>query len=199
MFQRLARVVVYNPWKVIAVWLLATIAIVAFAPALADVTARDQSNFLPSSYESVQALNLAKQAFRQANDTRATVVVKRADEQPLRQADQAKVGELAAKIEAAAIERVTGVQTGPQALSPNKKVQLVSVGLQGVGDDPRLLEAVKQVRTQARPVLDGTDLRMAVTGDAAMFVDNESAFNNAFLIVGVATVLLIIVLLALMY
>lgn len=199
MFERLARVVVHNPWKVIAVWLLATIAIVGFAPSLASVTARDQSNFLPTSYESVQALELAKTAFGRSNDSSATIVVKRTDDQPLSTEDQARVGEIARQVESAGIERVTGAVTGPQALSPNKNVQLVNVGLQGVGDDPKLIEAVKKVREVARPVVGGTALTMAVTGDVAMFVDNESAFNNAFVIVGIATVLLIIVLLALMY
>ncbi|HEV8562907.1 MAG TPA: MMPL family transporter [Actinophytocola sp.] len=199
MFERLARVVVHNPWKVIAVWLLATIAIVGFAPSLADVTARDQSNFLPTSYESVQALELAKTAFGRSNDSSATIVVKRTDDAPLSAEDQAKVGEIARQVQSAGIERVTSVATGPQALSPNKKVQLVSAGLQGVGDDPKLIEAVKKIREVARPVVGGTTLTMAVTGDVAMFVDNESAFNNAFVIVGVATVLLIIILLALMY
>ncbi len=199
MFERLARFVVYNPWKVIATWVLATIAIVAFAPTLADVTNRDQTDFLPNTYESVQALELGEKAFGRANDSSATIVVKRTDDQALSDADQAKVGELARAVEGAAIERVTRVVTGPQALSPNKKVQLVSVGLEGIGDDPKLADAVKKVREVARPVVGGTQLAMAVTGDVAMFVDNESAFNNAFVIVGIATVLLIIILLALMY
>ena len=34
MFERLGRFVVHNPWKVIAGWVLVTIAIVAFAPTL---------------------------------------------------------------------------------------------------------------------------------------------------------------------
>lgn len=199
MFERLAKFVVYNPWKVIAVWLLATIAIVAFAPTLADVTNRDQTNFLPNSYESVKALELGKQAFERANDSSATVVFKRADGNELSAADQTKIGEIGQNIKGANIERVTQVVTGPQTLSPNKKVQLISVGLQGVGDDPKLMDAVKHIRETANPAVNGTGLTIAVTGDAALFLDNQDAFNNAFVIVGVATVLLIIVLLALMY
>lgn len=199
MFERLARLVVHNPWKVIAVWVLATIAIIGFAPSLADVTAKDQSNFLPSSYEAVQAIELAQTAFGSSNDSTATIVVKRTDGQDLSDADQAKAGEMADKIQAAGIERVTGAQTGPEAVSPNKKVQLVNVGLEGVGDDPKLIEAVKEVRDVVRPVAEGTGLTIAVTGDVAMFVDNEDAFSNALVIVGVATIVLIIVLLALMY
>src|SRR5947208_2623656 len=103
MFERLARFVVYNPWKVIAVWLLATIAIVAFAPTLADVTNRDQTNFLPNSYESVRALELGKQSFERANDSSATIVIKRADDKELSEPDQAKVGEVAQRVKNANI------------------------------------------------------------------------------------------------
>jgi len=198
-FERLARFVVYNPWKVIAAWLLATIAIVAFAPTLEDVVARDQSNFLPSDYESVQAIEVAQQAFGRGNESSATIVVKRADDAPLSEADQAKAGEIAKKVQDARIERVTAALTGPQAVSPNKKVQLVSVGLEGVGDDPKLLEAVEKIRDAARPVADGTGLKVSVTGDVAMFADNQDAFEDAFVIVGISTIVLIIVLLALMY
>jgi putative drug exporter of the RND superfamily len=199
MFERLARFVVYNPWKVIAAWVLATIAIVAFAPNLADVTNRDQTNFLPNKYEAVQAVELAEKAFARANDSSATIVVKRTDDQPLTDADQAKVGEIAQKVQDAKVERVTQVQTGPQALAPNKKVQLINVGLEGIGDDPKLLDAVKGVREAAKPMVQGTGLQLAVTGDVAMWLDNQDAFNNAFVIVGIATIVLIIVLLALMY
>jgi putative drug exporter of the RND superfamily len=199
MFERLARFVVYNPWKVIAAWVLATIAIVAFAPTLADVTNRDQTNFLPNSYEAVQAVELAEKAFERANDSSATIVVKRSDNQALSDADQAKVDEIAQRVQDAKVERVTQVQTGPQALSPNKQVQLINVGLEGIGDDPKLLDAVKGVREAAKPVVEGTGLTMAVTGDVAMWLDNQDAFNNAFVIVGIATIVLIILLLALMY
>jgi putative drug exporter of the RND superfamily len=198
-FERLARFVVYNPWKVIAVWVLATIAIVAFAPTLSDVTNRDQTNFLPNSYESVKALELGKQSFERANDSSATVVLKRADGRELTAADQTKISDIGQRIKGADIERVTQVVTGAQTLSPNKKVQLISVGLQGVGDDPKLMDAVKQIRETAKPTVDGTGLTIAVTGDAALFLDNQDSFNKAFVIVGAATVLLIILLLALMY
>ena len=59
MFTELGRFVVHNPWKVIAAWVIAAVAVVAFAPTLADVTNKDQASFLPDSYESVQAQELA--------------------------------------------------------------------------------------------------------------------------------------------
>jgi len=198
-FGRLARVVVHNPWKVIAAWLLVTVAIVAFAPTLADVTNRDQTQFLPSSYESVQALELAESAFGSGNESSATVVLKRADGTALTEADQARVGEVAQRVQAAGIERVTGVLTGPQAVSPNGLVQLVNIGLQGIGDDPALLAAIEDIREEVRAAVDGSDLRYAVTGDVAMFLDSQGAFDNALVIVGISTITLIIGLLLLMF
>jgi RND superfamily putative drug exporter len=199
MFGRLGRLVVHNPWKVIAVWVLAAIAILAFAPSLNDVKTQDQANFLPNSYESVQAQELAKQAFGQTNDATATIVVKRNDGGPLSAADQAKVGDLAQRLESAHIDRVTGVVTGPQAVSPNKEVQLVNVGLSGTQDDPKLMDAVKSIRDVAGSALSGTSMAEAVTGDVAMGLDNQDAFDTALVIVSIATVVLILGLLLFIY
>jgi RND superfamily putative drug exporter len=199
MFERLGRLVVHNPWKVIASWVLITIAIVAFAPTLADVTTSDQANFLPSDYESVQAADIAKQAFGQNNQASATIVVKRQDSQVLTEGDRSTIGDLGTAIEGARIDRVQGVLTGDQTLSPNKKVQLISIELEGLGDDPKLVDAIKDIRAEATNAVKGSDLEYAVTGDVAMYADNASAFDTAFLIVGLATVVLIIGLLLLIY
>ena len=199
MFERLGRLVVHNPWKVIAGWILVTIAIVALAPTLADVTTSDQADFLPSDYESMQANQLAEQAFAKKNDSSATIVVKRQDGQVLTGGDQSAIGDLATAIEGARIERVTNVLTGEQFLSPNKKVQLVTVGLDGIGDDPKLVDAIKKIRAQSSGELKGSDLEYAVTGDVAMYADNADAFSTAFVIVGAATIVLIIGLLLIIY
>src|SRR5262249_24336108 len=136
------------------------------------------AEFLPSSYESVQAANLAKSAFGSAGQASATVVLKRSAGGELTEADQAKVGEIAQRLKSAGIERVAGVVTGPQALSPNRQVQLINVGLQGIGDDPKLLDAVKQIRGVVKPAVEGTQLQYAVTGDTALNLDNQDAFTG---------------------
>ncbi|MGH3993756.1 MAG: MMPL family transporter, partial [Pseudonocardiaceae bacterium] len=59
--------------------------------------------------------------------------------------------------------------------------------------------AVQKIRDTANPALEGSQLTHAVTGDVAMFLDSQDAFNSAFVIVGVATIVLIIVLLLLMF
>lgn len=199
MFERLGRLVVHNPWKVIAGWVLITIAIVSFAPTLADVTNTDQANFLPADYESVQANDVAKQAFGDNNQLNATIVVKRKDSQPLTGGDQTAAGDLGTTLDGAHIDRVKGVLTGPQFLSQNHKVQLVNVGLEGRGDEPELVDTIKDIRTQATNALKGTDLEYAVTGQVAMQADNTDAFDTALLIVGATTIVLIIGLLLLIY
>lgn len=199
MFTRLGRFVVHNPWKVIAAWVIAAFAVVAFAPTLADVTNKDQTSFLPDKYESVQAQQLAAKAFGQTNDATATIVVKRTDGAALTAADQAKAAEIASRITAAKIDRVTGAMTGPQALSPNKQVQLISVGLKGLPDEQPVLDAIQKVRDTAGPAAEGSGLQYGVTGDAALFLDNKDAFDNAFVVVGIATVVLIVGLLLFIY
>lgn len=199
MFGRLGRLVVHNPWKVIAAWVLAAVAIVFFAPSLGDVRTQDQADFLPDSYESVKALQAGEQSFGQGIEASATIVVKRADGAKLSAADQQKVAELTQRLQAADIDRVTGVVTGPQAVSPNQLVQLVTVGLTGAQEDPELYDAVSEIRDTSAEVLADTGLSETVTGDVAMNVDNQDAFDNAVVIVGVATIALIIGLLLLIY
>jgi putative drug exporter of the RND superfamily len=94
MFERLGRFVVYRRWWVIAAWLVAAVALGAFAPSLSDATTQDQADFLPDRYESVQATTLAQQAFGQADGATGTIVVKRDDGGPLTAADQATVARM---------------------------------------------------------------------------------------------------------
>lgn len=199
MFERLGRFVVHNPWKVIAGWVLITIAVISFAPTLGDVVTRDQSNFLPSDYESMQAAELATEAFGEQNDASATIVIRREDGAALDDGDKAVIGDLAQDLQAENIERVNQVLTGDQAVSPNGRVQLVTAGLEGFGDDPALVEAIESIRETTGSTLEDTGLQYAVTGDVAMFADNADAFDTAFVIVGAATIVLIIGLLLLIY
>ncbi|MGN9915369.1 MMPL family transporter [Micromonospora palomenae] len=193
MFERLGRFVVRRAWWVIAGWVLAAVAIVVTTPSLSDITSADQGSFLPRSYESVQAIELAKRTFPQQATATATIVVKRADGQPLTPADEAKVSQLAQSLKAKNISHTSGYLTGPQAVAPDKSVQVVNVGLDAVApDDPALLDAVRDLRAAIGPELAGSGLTAGVAGDVASFVDNEDTFNQAFAVVGIATIILII-------
>ncbi|MFJ8577225.1 MMPL family transporter [Micromonospora sp. NPDC093277] len=193
MFERLGTFVVRRAWWVIAGWLLAATAIIATTPSLSDITSADQESFLPHSYESVQATELGKKAFPQQVTATAVIVVKRADGQKLTPADEAKVGQFAESLKARNISHTSGYQTGPPAVAPDKSVQVVNVGLDApTPDDPALLDAVRDLRAAIGPELAGSGLSAGVAGDVASYVDNEDTFNGAFTVVGIATIILII-------
>ncbi|KRV47270.1 hypothetical protein AQ490_07275 [Wenjunlia vitaminophila] len=197
MFGRLGRVVVYNPWKVIAVWLLAAVALVAFGPKLADVTNSDQTSFLPSKYESVQASDLSDEAFPDNSDASALLVFKRADGGDITKADEDKVAEISDKLAGAKIERVLGVT--PMQVSDNGKIMLSSAEIKGTTSDQDVPKVVEKLRDETEPLMKGTGLEVGYTGEAAMLLDNEDAFKRAEQIVGIVTIGLIIVLLLIIY
>jgi RND superfamily putative drug exporter len=191
-FGALGRLVVRNPWKVILAWVVISVAVVAFSPRLTDIINADQTSFLPDSYESVQAQELAEQAFPQASASTVIGVVKRADGAPLGDADVRQVQGLAQRLSGAGIERLAAAQTAPQAVSPNRSVQLVTVALQGTPQDAAVVEALRAVRERSAEALEGSGLRIGYTGDVALFADSEQAFADAERIVGIATIVLII-------
>ena len=55
MFGKLARGVTTHPIWVILAWLVAAVAVLALSPQLVHFTSNNNSSFLPSHYESVQA------------------------------------------------------------------------------------------------------------------------------------------------
>jgi putative drug exporter of the RND superfamily len=197
-FTRCGRAVVRNPWKVIAVWFVLLVGSFS-APSLADQVSTDQADFLPSRYESVQAQQLAERAFGQGDGASATLVVKRTDGRPLEPADITRVGRLAQTFQSAGIDRVGSIVTGPQTVSPNKQVQLVKISLNGSPADPELGDAVVAIRERAGPALEGSGLSYAVTGDVALVVDNQDAFDTALLVVSVVTLVLVVGLLLVIY
>ncbi|WP_395104373.1 MMPL family transporter [Actinomadura sp. SCN-SB] len=199
MFARLARAVVRHPWWTIVAWLVAAVAVIAFSPQLS--TESDQGDFLPSSYESVQGMEIAQKAFPQQEDTSALIVVKRTDGAPLTTADTAKVNQIAQTLNSDKPETVQGFLAGPQTVAPNRAVQVVAVPMKGFDSDAQTKqsEAVKEIRADLKTQLNGTGLEAKVGGDVAGWVDNEDSFNQSFEIVGIATFVLIIGLILLIF
>jgi putative drug exporter of the RND superfamily len=121
-FGALGRMVVRHPLRVILTWVVISVAVVAFSPRLTDIINADQTSFLPNSYESVQAQELAEEAFPQASTATVIGVVKRADGGQLTEADTQRVQQLATELSGAGIERVAAAQTAPPAVSPHHSV-----------------------------------------------------------------------------
>src|SRR4029450_11181312 len=90
------------------------------------------------------------------------------------------------------IDRVMAAQTAPQAVSPNRQVQPVTVALQGTPQDEAVVAALGEVRQRSADALQGSGLSIGYTGGGALSADSEEAFTDAERIVGIATVVLIV-------
>ena len=193
--------VVRHPWRVIAVWLIAAVAVIATAPALPTTT--NESSFLPSSYESIRAADLQDQAFPQSGNITADaaiIVFARADGGKLTSADSAQVASVAAALNARHIASILGVTAGPA--SPNGLVQTALVSMDNSvlnGDSNDAGNAIKVLRADIAPLMHGSDLTEGVTGTAAQQLDSEQSGNRAEEIVTLATLGLILILLLLIF
>ncbi|MCW2617581.1 MAG: hypothetical protein JWR28_730, partial [Modestobacter sp.] len=130
MFARLAQLVVHHPWRVLLAWVIAAAAIIGFAPQLTSTS--DEASFLPSHYESIQALELQQSAFPSAATPAALIVVERRDGAALTDADSAEVAGIAQALTAADIPFVDAVAATPP--SQNKLIQLIAVQMPTVTD-----------------------------------------------------------------
>lgn len=197
MFARLGALVVHHPWKVIGLWLVLTVAVVAAAPALKSTT--DQSEFLPSHYESIRAMQLQQEAFPQSTAPAAIIVVAREDAAPLTDADSAAVARIGTELRDERIEDVTALVPAPP--SQNRLIQIIAVQMTEVTDpsDTAQTDAVQELRTELRERVDGTGLQAGITGQAAQILDQQESSETGLAIVGIATIALILALLLVIF
>jgi putative drug exporter of the RND superfamily len=199
-FARWGRFVVQRPWWVIGGWLVGVVLAIAFLPRLSEVTSGDQGSFLPDSYESVQAMDLAESAYPTQATSVALVVVKRSDGAKLTDDDVDSVGELADAINAKKIGGIGTAVTGERSVAPNRNVQLINIPITAdFNDQQGQLDAITDTRAAIKDNLGNSGLTAGVAGDAAQFLDNNDTFNKALAIVGIATFALIIILILLIF
>ena len=200
-FGWLGHVVVRHPWRVIALWVIAAVAIIATSPGLPTTT--NESSFLPKSYESIRAANLEDKAFPQQGHITtdaAIIVFARTDSAPLTAADSAKVASIAAELNARHIHNIVSVTAGPP--SPNRLVQTALVAMPNSvvnGTGTAAGDAIRALRADIRPLMGGTGLTEGVTGAAAQQLDSQQSSNRAQKIVLLATLILILILLLLIF
>ncbi|HLH28026.1 MAG TPA: MMPL family transporter, partial [Acidimicrobiales bacterium] len=198
-FRKLGLLVTTHPWLVIGTWIASGAVVLALSPQLVAFTSNNNSSFLPSTYESVQASRVAATYFPAQAQASGIVVVHRADGAPLSSADQQKVGGLAQSLAAEKIPSVQSVATSPLYLSADKTVQLVQVTFEGAPGDPGPNRAVADVRDSTDRYLAGSGLIGQLTGSAAISVDSTKAFDGAEIVITVATVVLILLLLGIVF
>src|SRR5580693_7075760 len=200
-FAALGRMVTNHPWRVIAVWIIVAVAVVATAPALP--TTSNEASFLPSSYESIKAQNLQDQAFPEAGKVDATaaiIVFARSDHGRLTAADKAKVASVASTLNGRHIANILSVTAGPA--SPNGLVQTASVAMTNDvvnGSGTQAADAIKILRADLEPLISGAGLYAGVTGAAAQQLDSQQSGNKAEQVVLLATLILILVLLLVIF
>lgn len=199
MFSRLGSLVTRHPWWVIAVWVVAAAVIVAVAPSLASVSSSDQTNFLPSSYESMRAQALAERTFPQSAGATGVFVVQRADGAKLSAADLNRVAAFTLGLNKARVSRVAAAVTSRTMMAPNGTTQLVTVLFNGSAGDSKLQDVVPVLRDKASTLLNGSGLRAGLAGMVAMQYDTMNSFKSAEKTVAIVTIVLIVVLLGLIF
>jgi putative drug exporter of the RND superfamily len=197
MFRTLSRLATRRPWFVILGWLVVSVVVIATAPKLSATS--DQSEFLPSHYESIKAANLEQEAFPSRTSPGAILVFDRQDGGPLTVADSSNVQRVVRTLRPELAPVFSSIAAQPP--SPNKRVQIAVVGIARDRNayDQTATDAAKKLREDAQPLVAHTDLRLGITGPAAQALDSQEASANAEAIVGIATVLLILVLLTLIF
>ncbi len=197
MFSALGRFVANNPWKIILAWIVIAVVVVLTAPKLTSTT--DEAEFLPGHYESIKAIDLQTTAFPDRTDIGAIVVFDRKDGEPLTAADSADVERIAQELDSKNIPQFGPIVAAPP--SDNKLVQTAIVSL-GKDADPfgtKILDSAKELRADLKPLVKGTDLNVGTTGSVPQSLDQQESSESALVIVGVATVLLILGLLLLIF
>ncbi len=201
LFAWLGRAVVRHPWRVIALWVVAAVAVIMTSPGLPTTT--NESSFLPQSYESIRAMNLQDAAFPQTGNVTsgaAIIVFSRADGGKLTAAESAQVGSIAKKLDAKRIPGIVSVTVGP--LSPNRLVQTAMVAMPNSvlnGNGNAEDNAITALRADVKPLVAGTTLAEGVTGQAAEDLDSQQSSSNANEIVLIATLALILILLLIIF
>lgn len=199
LFRKLGYVVTRYAWFVIAAWIAGGVVVLVISPQLVTFTSNNNSSFLPSSYESVQASQVATKYFPAQAQASGSIVVDRSDGSALSTTDQQKVAGLAQSLTADKIPSVESVTTSPLYLSSNQKVQLVQVVFKGQAGDAGPNQAVVTVRDKTDQYLAGSGLVGEMTGSAPISVDSTNAFDNAEKVITIATVVLILLLLGIVF
>ncbi|MBM9459735.1 MMPL family transporter [Nocardioides sp. zg-536] len=205
MFAALGRFVTRFRWFVIAAWLLLAVVVSASAPALEST--QDNSEFLPEHYESVQALALQEEKFSDAFSPGAILVVEREDGGELTAADQAAVGTLATQLAPELGTKtfqplvIAQDEQGKPNLSPDAKVMFAVIPLaeDASGYDAQAFEDGQALRDAIDELTEDTGLEVRATGTVPQGLDSQESGERALLVVGIATIVLIVGLLALIF
>ncbi|WP_335971108.1 MULTISPECIES: MMPL family transporter [Streptomycetaceae] len=196
MFHRIGRAVVRHPVWTIVAWLVAAVAIVATAPSLPSNS--DESSFLPSSYQSIKAMDLQEKAFPSAFTPSAIVLYQRNDNGPLTAADKADIDTITKGLGGKHIDQVQKVVAGSESKDHKFSTAYVQMDKKSDGQ-PKQADAAKALRTDSKDLAKGTDLKVQVGGSAAQNLDQSEAGNTSDAVALVGSLLIIIITLLIIF
>ncbi len=205
MFASLGRFVSRRPWYVIGAWVLLAVVVVALAPSLQTTT--DESEFLPDHYESIKAAQVQADEFADSTTPAAILVFQREDDGELTEEDQQEVGRIAEELgpqlgkETFVPQVVTTDPEGQPNVSEDGTVAVGVIGLAegSTGFDTQAIDDGRDLHDDLEPLVEGTGLTVQATGSVPQSVDQEDSSAQTLAIVGIATIVLIVVLLALIF
>lgn len=192
MMKKLGDFVVKRRWWIVLVWIVCAVLIVSFSPKLSSITSDDQSSFIPSTYESVKAIDVAKKVSANSQAPTDLIVFKNTSNSVLTSEDQSQINDLVAKLNDQKLTRIIDVKTSSQQLAPDNKTQLATITYQGTSQDTATINAVKTVRESLTKLVSSTNLTAGVTGGEAISYDTQDASNRALKIVSIGTILLVL-------
>lgn len=194
MIEKLSTFVVKRRWWIVLFWIVATIAIVGLSPKLSSIESDDQSSFLPKTYESIKASEIAKNISAKANAPTDIIVFANKSNTELTPVQKVEIGRVIGQVNNMHIDRVVSVTTNEQQLAPNKKVQLATITYEGTGNEKSTINAVQDVRDALSSATKNTDITSGVTGSIAISFDTQDSSNRALQIVSIGTLLLVLIL-----
>lgn len=196
MFRRIGEIVVRHPVWTIVAWVIAAVAIVATAPALPSTS--DESSFLPSSYESIQAAKLQENAFPSAFTPSAIALYQRTDGAKLTKADLNDVDRITRELGDKHIDQVQKVVTGQPSTDGKFTTTLVQMDSKNAGQ-PKQADAAKVLRTDVKQLTKGTSLEVKLGGSAAQALDQQDSSSRGQALIGIGTFVIILVTLLIIF
>jgi RND superfamily putative drug exporter len=197
--KRFSEFVVRRRWWILATWLLAAILIVSLSPKLSSIESNNQSGFLPKSYESVKAINVANKLSPHSQDATDIAVFKNKSGGDLTPSDQTTINSVVNTINSEHLSHILSITTNSNSLAPNKKVQLATITYSGGAQDTATINSVKTIRDALNSKLTDTKLTAATTGEESISYDTQGQSQKALKIVGIGTVLIVLILPALIF
>ncbi|MEU5663217.1 MMPL family transporter [Streptomyces longwoodensis] len=196
MFRRIGNTVVRHPVWTIVAWLIAAVAIVATAPGLPS--SRDESSFLPKSYESIKAADVQQEAFPSAFTPSAIALYQRTDGGKLTAADQQDVARITSELGKKHIDQVQRVIPGQPSKDGRYALTLVQMDSKNAGQ-PKQADAAKVVREDVKALTKGTQLEVKLGGSAAQALDQQDSSKRGEALIGIGTFVIILVTLLIIF